>query len=155
MDYNFTANGKGFQLLPLPTESLVKWDEPIAVFMFHPVVEEVNQSTDIHIKWESTKLGMIPSPASWTQIGRAWRMIIESQTSVFAKVRGIYPLNHNYPQDALDLFNRLVTIGTFGDQMIASVSRSDRISVLVSCFVSIPKNLNPETINASMRPSNW
>jgi len=158
MDYNFTANvEKDFDAI---ADGTLKWDEPIAKFydMFHPIVEEVSTNRDTH-KVGERKLGNDPKSGEpvYAKIGRYGPVIQIGDAHAeddnypkprFAKVRGGLSIETITLEDALDLFKLPRTIGTFEDtEMIASVGRFGPYIRFGSLFVSIPKNLNPETIN--------
>lgn len=154
LDYNFTA--KVEEKFDEIAEGDLTWKKEIAYFYenFHPEIDKINTMRMEH-KVGERLLGTDPKsgkPVS-VKIGRYGPIVqigdaSDEEKPRFASLRGDQSVSTITLEEALKLFDLPRSLGKNdeGKEIVASVGRFGPYVKLGSTFVSIPKDLAPETI---------
>ena len=153
IDYNFTANVE--EKFDHIAEGQTKWNDEIERFykIFHPEVEKISNLRLEHKVGERV-LGKDPKTGKEVsvKIGRFGPLVQLGSTDSdekpqFASLQKGQSVNDITLDDALKLFELPRTIGEYeGKEVTANVGRFGPYVKYDGKFVSIPKNLAPQTI---------
>ena len=153
LDYNFTARVE--QKFDEIAEGKLGWKNEICEFYggFHPAIEAINKLRMDH-KVGERRLGIDPKsgrPVS-VKIGRFGPVVQVGEASdeekpLFASLKADQSINTITLEEALKLFDLPRTLGAFEDKtVVAAIGRFGPYIRHNGVFVSIPKELRPETI---------
>ncbi len=153
MDYNFTASVE--EKFDHIAEGKTKWNDEIAEFykLFHPEVEKISGQRSEH-KFGERVLGTDPKTGKEVsvKIGRFGPLVQLGSTDSeekpqFASLQKGQSINEITLEEALKLFDLPRTVGDYeGKTVTAAIGRFGPYIRHDGKFVSIPKDLAPQTI---------
>lgn len=153
LDYNFTANVE--ERFDNIAEGKTSWPEVIATFYqwFHPAVEKT-EAMRLEHKVGERVLGTDPKTGRIVsvKIGRFGPLVqiglpTDTEKPLFASLQKGQSINNLTLEEALKLFDLPRKLGTYEDKEIeANIGRFGPYIRHNGKFVSIPKDLTPQTI---------